>query len=123
MPGALSAAARLASQTGAQLAWIPRRAGERGAIEAGALPNLLPGGRRIGSAEVTAEVARVWGVGSLPSDPGCSTSEILAAAAAGDIGALLIGASIRTTCPTRLRRWRRSKRPVSWSASSCASAP
>ena len=92
VPGALSAAARLASQTGAKLAWVPRRAGERGAIEAGALPNLLPGGRRIGSAEVTAEVARVWGVGSLPSDPGLGTSEILAATAAGDIGALLIGA-------------------------------
>jgi NADH-quinone oxidoreductase subunit G len=92
VPGALSAAARLAGQTGAKLAWVPRRAGERGAIEAGALPNLLPGGRRVGSAEVAAEVARVWGVASLPSDPGYSTSEILAAAAAGDIGALLIGA-------------------------------
>ena len=91
VPGALTAAARLASQTGASLAWVPRRAGERGAIEAGALPNLLPGGRRIGSAEITAEVARVWGTGSLPGAPGRSTSEILAAAAAGDIGALLIG--------------------------------
>ena len=45
VPGALSAADRLARATGARLAWIPRRAGERGAIEAGALPNLLPGGR------------------------------------------------------------------------------
>ncbi len=92
VPGALSAAARLASETGARLAWIPRRAGERGAIEAGALPNLLPGGRRIGTAAVSSEVARVWGIGSLPGDPGFSTSEILAAAASGDIEALLIGA-------------------------------
>jgi NADH-quinone oxidoreductase subunit G len=92
VPGALSAAVRLAGQTGAKLAWVPRRAGERGAIEAGALPNLLPGARRIGSADATAAVARVWGVGSLPAEPGRSTSEILAAAAAGDIGALLIGA-------------------------------
>ncbi len=92
VPGALSAAVRLAGQTGAKLAWVPRRAGERGAIEAGALPNLLPGARRIGSADATAAVARVWGVSSLPSEPGRSTSEILAAAAAGDIGALLIGA-------------------------------
>jgi NADH-quinone oxidoreductase subunit G len=92
VPGALTAAARLAAQTGARLAWIPRRAGERGAIEAGALPNLLPGGRRIGTAEAAAEVARVWGARSLPSEPGFSTSEILAAAAAGDIEALLIGA-------------------------------
>ncbi len=92
VPGALSAAVRLAARTGATLAWIPRRAGERGAIEAGALPNLLPGGRRIGEAEVTGEVARAWGVGSIPADPGFSTSEILAAAATGDIEALLIGA-------------------------------
>jgi NADH-quinone oxidoreductase subunit G len=91
VPGALSAAARLAAETGAKLVWVPRRAGERGALEAGALPNLLPGGRRVGSAAVAAEVARVWGVGSLPSEPGYSTSEILAAAAAGHIGALLIG--------------------------------
>jgi NADH-quinone oxidoreductase subunit G len=91
VPGALSAVAGLASQTGAKLAWIPRRAGERGAVEAGALPNLLPGGRRIGDSAATAEVARLWGVGSLPADPGYSTSEILAAARRGDIEGLLIG--------------------------------
>ena len=45
VPGALSAAVRLADATGARLAWVPRRAGERGALEAGALPSLLPGGR------------------------------------------------------------------------------
>jgi NADH-quinone oxidoreductase subunit G len=91
VPGALSAALRLAAQTGARLTWIPRRAGERGAIEAGALPNLLPGGRRLSTAEVRGEIARAWGVASLPTDPGFSTSEILAAAARGDIEALLIG--------------------------------
>ena len=47
VPGGLSAAARLADATGARLAWVPRRAGERGALEAGALPGLLPGGRPI----------------------------------------------------------------------------
>ena len=36
----------LAATTGARLAWVPRRAGERGAVDAGALPTLLPGGRR-----------------------------------------------------------------------------
>jgi NADH-quinone oxidoreductase subunit G len=91
VPGALSAAVRLAATTGARLAWIPRRAGERGAIEAGALPNLLPGGRRIGAAGVTSEVARVWGTGSLPVAPGRSASEILASTADGTITALLIG--------------------------------
>jgi len=104
VPGALSAAARLSTQTGARLAWIPRRAGERGAVEAGALPNLLPGGRRIGAAggyggssqgtstvSVTSEVAATWGTSSLPTAPGRATGEILAATAAGDIEALLIG--------------------------------
>jgi NADH-quinone oxidoreductase subunit G len=92
VPGALAAAARLAGQTGAALAWVPRRAGERGAIEAGALPNLLPGGRRVGDPAATAEVARAWGIASLPGDDGFSTSEILAAAGRGDLEALLIGA-------------------------------
>ena len=82
VPGALPAAAWLAGQTGARLAWIPRRAGERGAIEAGALPTLLPGGRRIGDAAARADVARAWGVAALPADPGYGTSAILAAAAA-----------------------------------------
>src|SRR5262249_48733270 len=41
VPGGLSAALRLAAATGARLAWIPRRAGERGAVDAGALPGLL----------------------------------------------------------------------------------
>ncbi|RGA05176.1 NADH-quinone oxidoreductase subunit G, partial [Microbispora triticiradicis] len=36
-PGALSALVRLTLATGARLAWVPRRAGERGALEAGAL--------------------------------------------------------------------------------------
>jgi NADH-quinone oxidoreductase subunit G len=91
VPGALAAAARLASQTGAALAWVPRRAGERGAVEAGALPNLLPGGRRVGDPAATAEVTRAWGIASLPADDGFSTSEILAAAGRGDLEALLIG--------------------------------
>ena len=91
VPGALSAAARLAETTGARLAWIPRRAGERGAIEAGALPILLPGGRAVADPVARADVARAWGVASLPADPGRDTTQILAAAAAGELGALVIG--------------------------------
>jgi len=90
VPGALTAAARLAQATGARLAWIPRRAGERGAIEAGALPIVLPGGRPVTDQAARAEVARAWGVASLPRDPGRDTAQILAAAAAGDIGALVV---------------------------------
>ena len=37
-PGALAAVAELATKTGAKLAWIPRRAGDRGALDAGLLP-------------------------------------------------------------------------------------
>jgi NADH-quinone oxidoreductase subunit G len=37
-PGALTAAVELAERTGASLAWVPRRAGEVGAVQAGALP-------------------------------------------------------------------------------------
>ncbi len=90
VPGALSAAARLAEVTGARLAWIPRRAGERGAIEAGALPGLLPGGRQVTDPAARAEVARAWGVASLPAEPGRDTAQILSAAAAGEIDALVI---------------------------------
>ena len=47
VPGALTAAAALAESTGARLAWMPRRAGERGALEAGALGACCPAaGRR-----------------------------------------------------------------------------
>jgi NADH-quinone oxidoreductase subunit G len=37
-PGALAAVAELVAKTGAKLAWIPRRAGDRGALDAGLLP-------------------------------------------------------------------------------------
>ncbi|MDL4777655.1 NADH-quinone oxidoreductase subunit G [Actinomadura xylanilytica] len=89
--GALSAVVRLAQVTGARLAWVPRRAGERGAIEAGALPGLLPIGRPADDPDVRAEVARAWGVAELPSVPGLDADGILAAAAAGERGALLVG--------------------------------
>ncbi len=81
VPGALSAAVRLAGRTGAKLAWVPRRAGERGAIEAGALPMLLPGGRQVTDSAARADVARAWGVAALPASSGRDTAEILAAAA------------------------------------------
>jgi NADH-quinone oxidoreductase subunit G len=91
VPGALSAVVRLAQATGAKLAWIPRRAGERGAIEAGALPGLLPIGRPVTDPAARAEVARTWGVVGLPTSAGRDGSAILAAAAAGELEALVIG--------------------------------
>ncbi|UTT66566.1 NADH-quinone oxidoreductase subunit G [Janibacter sp. CX7] len=63
VPGALTAAARLAEVTGARLAWVPRRAGERGAIDAGCLPG----------------------------EGGLDTAGIVAAAASGSVGGLVVG--------------------------------
>ncbi|MFB4313711.1 NADH-quinone oxidoreductase subunit G [Actinomadura sp. 21ATH] len=90
-PGALSSAVRLAQVTGARLAWVPRRAGERGAIEAGALPGLLPIGRPVTDPAARAEVARAWSVADLPAAPGRDGAAIVAAGAVGELGALLVG--------------------------------
>jgi NADH-quinone oxidoreductase subunit G len=91
VPGGFSAAARLADATGARLAWVPRRAGERGALEAGALPTLLPGGRPVADEAARAQVAAAWNVDELPAAAGRDVDGILAAAADGSLGALLVG--------------------------------
>ena len=91
VPGALSAVAALAEATGARLAWVPRRAGERGALEAGAFPTLLPGGGPATDASARAHVASTWGVPTLPETPGRDTAGILDAAASGQLGALVVG--------------------------------
>ncbi|MBX7433641.1 NADH-quinone oxidoreductase subunit G [Mycobacterium sp. Y57] len=90
-PGALSAAIRLAQQTGARLAWIPRRAGDRGAVEAGALPGLLPGGRPVADEAARRLTASDWHVDELPATVGRDTGAILTAARGGDLAALLVG--------------------------------
>jgi NADH-quinone oxidoreductase subunit G len=89
--GVLSAVAALADSSSAKIAWIPRRAGERGALEAGAIGNLLPGGRPVTDASARVDIAAVWGTTSLPSAEGKNTQEIYAAVNAGEIGALLVG--------------------------------
>ncbi|MCL6301378.1 NADH-quinone oxidoreductase subunit G [Streptomyces kronopolitis] len=91
VPGALTAALRAATATGAHLVWIPRRAGERGAVEAGALPGLLPGGRPATDPRARDEVAAAWGVAALPHRHGRDTGQIIEAAATGELGALLVG--------------------------------
>jgi len=91
VPGALSAAARLADTTGARLAWVPRRAGERGALEAGVLPALLPGGRPLADDAARAQVCEAWHVTEIPSAVGRDADGILAAATDGTLGALLVG--------------------------------
>jgi NADH-quinone oxidoreductase subunit G len=93
VPGLFSSVLRLAERTGARAAWIPRRAGERGALEAGVLPNLLPGGRLVTDPTLRAEVEQAWGLeaGALPGEPGRDTDGMLAAAAAGELAALVVG--------------------------------
>jgi NADH-quinone oxidoreductase subunit G len=90
-PGALSAVATLAKSTGARLAWVPRRAGERGALEAGCLPEVLPGGRPLELADARVDLAAAWGVDSLPATPGLDATGIIEAAADGQLGALVVG--------------------------------
>ncbi|MBS2939622.1 NADH-quinone oxidoreductase subunit G [Nocardioides sp. J2M5] len=87
--GALSAAAALAATTGARLAWVPRRAGDRGAVEAGALPTLLPGGRPVGEASARVDVGAAWGV-DLPAKAGRDGNAIVAALTKGDLGGLVV---------------------------------
>lgn len=93
VPGLLSAVLRLADSTGAKLAWIPRRAGERGALDAGAAPNLLPGGRLVGDDKARAVVEQVWGLaeGALPTRVGRDTDAILDAADNHKLDGLVIG--------------------------------
>ncbi|MEV0717740.1 NADH-quinone oxidoreductase subunit G [Asanoa sp. NPDC050611] len=92
VPGGLSAAAALAERTGAKLAWVPRRAGDRGAVDAGCLPNLLPGGRLASDAAARAELSGAWDVapGVIPSQPGRDTDAMIVAAAGGRLGALVV---------------------------------
>jgi NADH-quinone oxidoreductase subunit G len=91
VPGALSAAADLAVRTGARLAWVPRRAGDRGAVEAGALPGLLPGGRPVDDAAARADLALRWQVDALPEAEGRDGDRIIADAAAGKLKGLVVG--------------------------------
>ena len=121
VPGALSAVLRLAHRTGARLAWIPRRAGERGGVEAGALPSLLPGGRPV--ADPAARVDMAAAVGRRRSCPprrarhgARSCAPPPTASSAGSSWA----ASTRATCRTRRSRWRRWTGRASWCRSRCA---
>ncbi|NDL57679.1 NADH-quinone oxidoreductase subunit G [Phytoactinopolyspora mesophila] len=91
VPGALSAAVRLSAATGARLAWVPRRAGELGAVEAGLLPTLLPGGRPIEQAEARVDMAAVWGVQNLPPLEGRDTSGILTSLSDGTLTGIVVG--------------------------------
>jgi NADH-quinone oxidoreductase subunit G len=87
-PGGLAAAAELATASdGRAFAWVPRKAGARGAVDAGLLPGLLPGGRALTDA---GPVAGVWS--RVPDAVGLDARGMLQAAADGELRALyLIG--------------------------------
>ena len=61
-----------------------------GGREVGGLANLLPAHRDLGNAQHRAEVARLWGVESVPATPGKTAVEMFQAAADGEIRALWI---------------------------------
>ncbi|NDO89918.1 NADH-quinone oxidoreductase subunit G [Cellulosimicrobium composti] len=96
--GGYTALLRAAAATGARLAWVPRRAGERGGVEAGTLPNLLPGGRPVADPAARVDVATVWGVGAaddphagLPTTVGRDAGEMLDALSVGQLSGVLLG--------------------------------
>jgi NADH-quinone oxidoreductase subunit G len=92
-PGTLSAVKALAEKSGARLAWISRRAGERGALAMGAIGNLLPGGRPVSDASARVDMATAWGVADLPSTVGRDTNAILSALSPlnASLGAVVVG--------------------------------
>ena len=87
--GGLAAAAELASTLGGRFAWVPRRAGDRGALDVGARPDLLPGGRPVADAAARSELGEAWGA-ELPEAPGLDGPAMVAAAAAGELGVLIL---------------------------------
>ena len=86
-PGLLSEVVRLAERTHCRIQWVPRRAGERGGVEAGLLPGLLPFGRPLASQEARESLA--WG--EIPAQRGLDATQMLEAAADGRVKALVIG--------------------------------
>ncbi|MGH2682320.1 MAG: molybdopterin oxidoreductase family protein, partial [Actinomycetota bacterium] len=90
-PGGVAAAGAVAARLGARFAYLPRRAGDRGALRAGVHPRLLPGGRRVDEPGERGGVEAVWGV--VPTEPGRDATAILQACVRREIDLLyLVGA-------------------------------
>jgi NADH-quinone oxidoreductase subunit G len=98
-PSAAAAAMAAAEAAGARFAYVTRRAGDRSALAGGVHPRLGPGGRRVDDPAERAELERVWG--PVPADrPGRATTEILEAAADGELDVLyLVGVDILRDAP------------------------
>ena len=91
VPGLLPKIREYAAK-GLRWAWIPRRAGELAALEAGCLPQLLPGGRPASDASARVDLQAAWGIDHLPDTAGLDAEQMLAAAAAGSLKALVTAA-------------------------------
>ncbi len=91
VPGLLGAVVDLADK-GVRWAWIPRRAGELAALEAGCLPNLLPASRTVQDAAARVDLQAAWNVERLPDAAGLDAEAMIAAAASGELKALVTGA-------------------------------
>ena len=87
--GAADAALAVARAHGARFAWVPRRAGDHGALRAGVHPALGPGGRRLDVAQERAELEAVWGP-VMVQEPGRDATEILRAAANHELDVLYL---------------------------------
>ena len=87
--GAADAALAVARAHGARFAWVPRRAGDHGALRAGVHPALGPGGRRLDVAQERAELEAVWGP-VMVQEPGRDATEILRGAANHELDVLYL---------------------------------
>ena len=97
--GALSMAVSVAQSVGARFAYLPRRAGDRGALRAGVHPALLPGGRRVDNDGERGQVEAAWGT-AVPAEPGRDTTAMLEAAARRELAVLyLVGVDPLTDFP------------------------
>ncbi|MGI5951906.1 MAG: NADH-quinone oxidoreductase subunit G [Brooklawnia sp.] len=90
VPGLLATIAGF-GDAGVRWAWVPRRAGEIAALEAGCLPGLLPGSRLVADASARVDLQAAWGIDQLPATAGLDTEAMLAAAADGSLKALVVG--------------------------------
>jgi len=97
--GALTAAGELADRTGARLAWVPRRAGDRGAVEAGCLP--LDDGRDADGIVAALRSGELGGlvVGGVDPD---DTSDPAAFRAALEAAAFVVSIELSETDVTRV---------------------
>lgn len=85
--GLLTAVGELADRLGARLQWVPRRAGDRAALEAGLLPGLLPFGRPLNDEAARASL----GWANLPEQRGSCSRGQCERAAKGEVTGFVVG--------------------------------